>query len=115
MVSIMRALSDLQLSVSPGRVFDEMPADCLDGWGDLVDARRPFFRVGDVIAYEGPHGLRRAIIVAVSREHNPRTGDWIQKYKVRLYNGDGEMGRAWRWTYPGFIERALAKVTGEWA
>lgn len=92
------------------RTFTTYPEDCLDGWGDLEDAKRAFFRKGDVIATQTAHGPRRALIVFVDRECSDRTGDWIPRYRVRVARADGTWSKAWQYAWPGQIERGLAAL-----
>lgn len=108
-----RTLQPHHLAIEPNRTFETYPEDNLDGWGDVEDARNPYFKKGDVVAAETDHGPRKALIVYCGREYSSRSGDWIPRYKVRLYKADGTLGRAWRWTYPGFIARALDALAAQ--
>ncbi|WP_227271205.1 hypothetical protein [Roseobacter weihaiensis] len=111
----MRRLTDRHLQIEIQRTFDGYPDDSLDGWGDIEDAKSHTFDEGDLVAIDTAHGPRRALVVFVSRKYSEWSGDWIQCYKVRLAKADGTLGKAWRWAYPGDLERGFAalKATAE--
>jgi hypothetical protein len=105
-----RSLSAQHMEVRPLRTFDTLPEEYNDGWGTLAEARNCFFQVGDLIACETSYGPRKALVVQVSREFNERLGEWIPRYRVRLYGANGKIGYAWRWAFPGYIRRAYQSL-----
>lgn len=103
-----RTLQPHHLEIAPTRHFSAYPEDNLDGWGDLEDAKRPFFQKGDVVAIlDADSNPQRGVVIYCGRDHSDRTGDWIPIYKLRLYKRDGTLGMAWRWAWPGHIQRGL--------
>lgn len=108
-----RPLQPHHLEIEIARRFDTYPEDNLDGWGELEDAKRPFFQKGDLIACDTAHGPRRALVIFTSRTRSDFCGDYIPLYKVRLCKADGTLGMAWRWLFPGDIERGLAALAAE--
>lgn len=63
------------------------------------------YKVGDVVWFNDDVVAREALIVQVRAEWMEFSGEWIQKYRVRIRKKNGEFGTGFRWIYPGWIEK----------
>lgn len=102
-----RKLTEQELAIEVVREFTSYPEDSRDDWGTLEDARTHTFEKGDLVAVETARGVRRALVLHCGRELSDFSNQWIQIYKVRLYNANGKIGNSYQWVYPGDIYRGF--------